>query len=220
MILSLSLEHGRYLRPEYNPESKVSNTSKKSWSTRASAALSLLPLKATIGGSGSRTGEQSTNVERTTNISRIIFTNMRGLTRWIYHLIDRFEQNSGLVLSPATLPFARIMFFGHNANPPPPSAYLNVEISTYWTVIPPPGGILWGGLSSSGNKPRFSNLCKIITLDLPKDLQGSHRYMVNLTVQLDTDSIISTVKNEVQSNLGLGKTIVAETNHSNADTSN
>jgi hypothetical protein len=45
--------------PEYNPELKVSKASKKPWNIVGSAA----PLKATIGGSGSRTEEQSTNVE-------------------------------------------------------------------------------------------------------------------------------------------------------------
>jgi len=59
-----------------------------------------------------------------------MYTNIRGVTQWTYHLVDRCEQGSGLVLSPEQLPFAHITFGGHEATPPPPSAYLNVEIPT------------------------------------------------------------------------------------------
>ncbi len=194
--------------PEYNPEAKVSKGSKLIKNILASATLSILPPKATVGGNGGRTGEQSTNIERIVNASRIMYTNIRGVTHWTYHLVDRFEQDSGLALSPEKLPFAHITFGGHEATPPPPSAYVNVEISTCWTILSPPGGSAWSG---SGNKPKFSNLCKIISLDLPKDLQGSHLYIANLLVQLDTNPIISTVKREVQGHLGTA--IVAETKH-------
>jgi len=202
--------------PEYNPELKVSKGSKKVWNILASGALSLLPPKATITSSGNRTGEQSTNTERTVNVSRIMYTNIRGVTEWTYHLVDRFEQDSGLVLTPERLPFAHITFGGHEATPPPASAYVNVEISTYWTMLSssfPASRSTWprSGPSGSGNKPMFSNLCKIITLDLPKDLHGSRLYIANLLVQLDTSPMAYTVKNVVQDYLGTAK--VAETNH-------
>ncbi len=192
--------------PQYNPEAKFSKGVKKAWNALASGSLSLLPPKATIGTSGGRTGEESTNTEKTVNISRIMYRESNGIILWKFHLVDRFEQESGLALSPEKLPLAHISFGGDEAAPPSPPAHLNVEIFTYWSILSSPRGNAW-----TGSKPRFSNLCKIITLNLSKDLQGSHLYLSNLLVQVDANPIITTAESEVQGYLG--RAIVAETKH-------
>jgi hypothetical protein len=79
-----------------------------------------LSPKATIGGNGSRMGEQSTNVERMVNVSRIIYTSVGGITEWIYDLVDRFEQHFWLVLSPESFPTRTSCLQVPQSTPPPP----------------------------------------------------------------------------------------------------
>lgn len=190
--------------PRYNSEAKVLKGVKKAWNTLASGSLTLLPPKATIGTSGGRTGEESSNTEKTVNLSRIMYREGRGVILWKFHFVDQFEQESGLALAPEKLPLVNISFAGPTpATPPSPPENLNVEIHTYWSILSSPGNA-W-----TGSKPRFSNLCKIITLNLSKDLQGSHLYLSNLLVQVDANPIITTVKSEVEGSLG--RAIVAET---------
>jgi hypothetical protein len=197
--------------PQYNSEAKVSKGVKKAWNTLASGSLSLFPPKATIGTSGGRTGEESTNTEKTVNISRIMYREGNGVILWKFHLVDQSEQESGLALSPEKLPLAHILFGGDETAPPSPPAHLNVEIFTYWSMLSSPRGNAW-----TGSKPRFSNLCKIIVLNLSKDLQGSHLYSSNLLVHVDASPIITTVQSEVQGSLG--RVIVAETLNHTANT--
>ena len=190
--------------PQYNSEAKVSKGVKKAWNNLVSGSLTLLPPKATIGASGGRTGEESINTEKTVNVSRIMYRESSGIILWKFHLVDRFEEESGLALSPEKLPLAHILFGGDEAAPPSPPAHLNVEIFTYWSILSSRGSA-W-----TGSKPRFSNLCKIISLNLSKDLQGSHLYLSNLLVQVDANPIITTVKSEVGYP---GRAVVAEIKH-------
>jgi len=191
--------------PQYNSEAKVSKGVKKVFNALASASLSLMPPKATMGASAGRGGEESDNTEKVVNISRIMFSEGNGVMLWKFHLVDQFEQDSGLTLSPEKLPLAHIVFGGDEAAPPSPPTHLNVEIYTYWSIFSSPRNA-W-----TGSKPRFSNLCKIITFDLSKDLQGSHLYLSNLLVQVDANPIVTTVEREVQGHLG--RALVGETEH-------
>jgi hypothetical protein len=192
--------------PQYKSEAKVSKGAKKAWNALASSSFSLFPPNATIGTSGGRTGEEFTNTENTVDISRILYQAGNGISLWKFHLADQFEQESGLALSPEKLPLAHILFGGDKAAPPSPPTHLDVEISTYWSILSSPRGSAW-----TGSKPRFSNLCKIISFNLSKDLQGSHLHLSNLLVQLDANPIITTVKSEVPGQLG--RAVVAETQH-------
>ena len=133
--------------------------------------------QATIGASASQTGEQSTSTENTVNVSRIIQTDIGPVTSWAFHIADPFEQEAGLTLSPEKLPFACFKF--QRETPAPLPKCLNIEISTYWSFLSPHGGSPW---MRSDGAPSFSNLCKIITLDVPSDLQGSHIYDADFLV--------------------------------------
>jgi hypothetical protein len=132
----------------------------------------------TVSASASRTTEQSTSTEKTLNISRIIQTAIGSRSSWAFHIADPFEQEVGLPLPPEMLPFVHLEFWGETQAPPP--KYLDIEISSYWSVLGPRGRNTWWSLPTSS--PTFSNLCKIITLSLPSDLQGSHFYDADLLV--------------------------------------
>lgn len=140
----------------------------------ASATLSVLR---TIGASGSRTGEQSTATEKTAVISRIIERDIGPNISWSFHIADPFDQHTGLNLSSDKLPRAHFQFFAKNPGPPP--EYLPFEISTYWSVLSPRASSAWLNFE---DMPSFSNICKIITLDLPSHLQGSHQYIAEFLV--------------------------------------
>jgi len=163
--------------PKYNQESKISNVSKKALTSVLSSTFSFVIPQATIGASARQTGEQSTSTEKTVNVSRIIQTDIGSVTSWAFHIADPFEQEAGLTLSPEKLPFACFKFQGKMPAPPPQC--LNIVISTYWSSLSPCGGSPW---MCSDGAPSFSNLCKIITLDVPSDLQGSHIYYADFLV--------------------------------------
>jgi len=140
----------------------------------ASAAFSFPKPQGTIGVSGSRTGEQSIATEKTALVSRIIQRDIGPIVSWSFHIADPFDQDTGLTLSSEKHPHAHFEFRGKTPAPPP--EYLTLEISTYWSLL---SGSAW---LSSKDTPSFSNLCKIITLDLPSHLQGFHKYNAGFLV--------------------------------------
>ena len=199
---------------KYNPESKVSHTSKKAWNVLASASLNFLKPQGTIGASGSRTGEQSTATEKTTRISRIIQRDIRQNISWSFHIADPFDQETGVTLSPEKLPRAHFEFLGKTPAPPPDR--LTLEILTYWSLLSPHRGGVW---LIPEDTPSFSNLCKIITLDLPSNLQGPHKYDADLLVWPKHSNLGATVTSpdadgELEEGVGgLMKVKVIDTDH-------
>jgi hypothetical protein len=170
---------------------------KSTWISTFLGNLSFVKAQGAIGASESRTAEQSTDTKKTLNISRIIQTDIGPVNSWAFHIADPFEQEAGLPLPPEKLPFVHIRFHGETRAPPP--KYLDVEISTYWSLLSPHGGSSWLSLQSTG--PAYSNLCKIITLNLPSDLQGSHIYDADLLVwpkQSDVNPFMCTTEGELQ----------------------
>ena len=180
----------------------------------ASASISLVKPLGTIGASGSRTGEQNIATEKTTSISRIIQRSIRDKISWSFHMADPFDQEIGLVLPPEKLPRAHFDFRGKM--PAPPLDYLTLVISTYWSVLSPNGGSVW---LIPKDTPSFSNLCKIITLDLPQNLQGSHGYDVDLHIwpkHSNLNTTVSSPEGEVEEGVGgLVKAKVVDTDHGN-----
>ena len=196
---------------KYNPESKVSQTSKKAWSAVASASLSIVKPLGTFAASGSRTGEQSTATEKTSLVSRIIQSDIGPNISWSFHIGNSFDQETGFTLSPEKLPRAHFVFQGKTPVPPP--NHLTLEISTYWSVLSPHGGSIWLILEGT---PSFSNLCEIITLDLPPNLQGPHCYDADFVWLKHTNLRTTMTRLEQEAKEGVGglvKAKVEDTDH-------
>jgi hypothetical protein len=169
--------------PKYNPQSKISNTTKKTWNSVISGTLAFVKPSGTIGASAGRSAEQSTSTEQTLNISRVIQSDTGPVNSWVFHVADPFEQEGGLSLPSEKLPTMYIEFYGMSPVPPPPT-HLDVAISTYWSIFShPQGGNAWLSIPKTTG-PAFSNLCEITSLHLPSDLQGSHVYTADLLVWL------------------------------------
>ena len=172
---------------KYTPQSKMSSATKKAWNAAVSGTLAFLKPSGTIGANAGRSTEQATNTEHTLNISSIIYQGIPPVNTWVFHVADPLEQVAGLPLPPERLPSVEIVFLGHSPVPSPPS-HLDVMISTYWTLVTGrsrPGGNTWLNSSLSSlhtTEPAFSNICKIISLHLPSDLQGTYAYTADLRV--------------------------------------
>lgn len=179
-----------------------------------SATLSFAKPQGTIGTSGSRTGEQFTATEKTTLVSRIIQRDIGPNISWSFHILDPYDQVTGLILSSEKLPRAHFEFLAKNPAPPPED--LALEISTYWSLLSPRASNAAAWFSSE-DTPSFSNICKVITLDLPSHLQGSHKYVANHLVWPKHSKLGATVTkldSELEEGVGgLVTTKVVDTNH-------
>jgi hypothetical protein len=103
--------------------SKVTSTSKTGLSGTASStfAATIAPQPTfglTLGANAAQTRETTTGTEKTTNISRIIQTDMHGAIEWGFHFADPYETEGGMLLD--QLPRADFMFIGDNETPAPP----------------------------------------------------------------------------------------------------
>lgn len=127
----------------------------------------------------------STSSQMTINISRI--NNMDGFVAWCYHVSDGFSQVGEKAMAFDKLPQAQFEFIGKTDTPASPPDHTDVEVSTYWSVLPRNGGTensLWNWPSTFWlNKPSYSNVCQIVTLKIPSDLpQGHYDYQARLAV--------------------------------------
>jgi hypothetical protein len=114
--------------------------------------------------------ECSTRPE-TTFISSI---GMDGLGVWCYDVIDGFSQVGEKVMASDKLPQARFDFIGETDTPAPPPDRIDVEVATYWSVLPRNGGSensLWNWpIGFWSNKPSYSNIYQLMALKIPSDV--------------------------------------------------
>lgn len=176
-----------YRTQKYNQESEVSSSSKRGWTSSVTAAIAAI-LPQLFGAGATRTVEQGTSIEKTANISRNTQLDMEGDASWGFYITDPFEQTSGITLPPEKLPRALFEFVGTTDIPAPPSEHLNVEISSYWSLLPHDGGDALG--NSEGTS--FSNICKIVKLQVPSNLRGRWIYRVNLKVCPEENTLYAT----------------------------
>ena len=131
------------LKPCSNHETE---SSKRGWT---SSVMALVPQ---LRASATHTREQGTSNEKT-----------RGL-----YLTDPFDQSGGMTLLAEKLPRVRFEFVGKT-----PPQHLNVEISTYWNLLPRRGGNqpgFWRVLLVSPSTPTFARSSRV-----PSNLRGGRR---------------------------------------------
>lgn len=167
-------------------ESKEVSGTKSGWSWGASvaAAISILTKSVTITGSGNRTGESSFSSERKRYNSRIMQQNMEGVVSWGFPVYDRFLQKGGFIIGDR--PTVHFKFVGTSDIPADPPKHTDVEVLTYWSMIHD------SDTDGSGSNlplllskpPSHSNLCKIVTFNIPSNLPQESHYRNTLDVYL------------------------------------
>jgi hypothetical protein len=115
-------------------------------------------------------------------ISRITVLDMRGVISWGFYIADRFDQGGGRFTPADQLPSACFEFVGDDDTPAPPPKRIDVEVSTYWTILPRGSEYIPANIWHSRNKISYSNICQITSLRVPSNLRGKHNYYSTLQV--------------------------------------
>lgn len=159
---------------KYNQESKASSPTPSTL-----AMIGPIIPQLTVRTGAIRTGGQVTSIEKT--VSRIKQIDISGIAEWTFYITDTF---GGIALSPDKLPHACFKFIGETDIPAPPPTHMDIKISTFWTLSGNPWRNLEGTTSS---KPTYSNICKVVKLEVPSNLRGSQIYDANLKVSRSAD---------------------------------
>jgi len=140
--------------------------------------LGLRP-QGTIKVAKAKTDEDTTSVEKKKFTSRITEHHHDGNIRWGFYVDDLHEQEGGIEFPDDALPTACFEFVGNPKVPPPPPERMDLEIASYWSMIPDSEKQsnwirTFLNLSiSSGNAQAtsYSNICQIVALEtVPSDL--------------------------------------------------
>ncbi len=132
---------------------------------------------------------------------------MRGVISWGFYIADRFNQGVGKFTPADQLPSACFEFVGDDDTPAPPPKSIDVEVSTYWTILPRGSENIPANIWHSRNKISYSNICQITSLRIPSNLRGKHNYRSTLhvypklppkSINVRNSSKASTVTVEVQ----------------------
>jgi len=154
-----------------------------------------------ITGAATKTNEKTTGREKKRYTSRITEQHDDGVVEWGFDVDDLYEQERGIDMSDDILPTVCFEFVGDRKVPPPPPERMDVEISSYWSMIPRSGTesnwiqTFLNVPRSSGNAEAtsYSNICQIVALEIaPADLQPRSDYRATMHVSPgvpDTDYI-------------------------------
>jgi hypothetical protein len=159
-----------------------------------SAGLTLGPHpQATITGTATKTNEKTVGFEKKRYNSTITEHRSNGNVRWGFSIDDVNLQKWGIDMREDVLPTVRFEFIGDNDEPAPPPKYMDIVITSYWSMIlPSKPKITWihkllhfFSRRSTGNTQTtsYSNLFQIIALkaDLSNFPKPSHyRAMVKV----------------------------------------
>jgi len=131
------------------------------------------------------------NIERVMNFDQITQIDM---VSWGFYITDCREQEIGRATFVDQLPSARFEFVGDDDTPAPPPKLIDVEVSTYFSLLPRSGSKnIMDNIMESPNQLSYSNFCQITALRIPSNLRGSHNYRAQLLVYPRPNKTVSTI---------------------------
>jgi len=179
--------------PEAEREEKQTTSTKTGVTCGMEGALTLgAHPQGTIKVAKTKTDEGTTGFEKKRYTSRITEQHLDGRIWWGFYVDDLHEQESGIEFPYDALPTVCFEFVGDIKVPPPPPRRMDLEIASYWSIIPKSKEESnwirkFLNLSmSSGNAQAtsYSNLCQIVALDtVPSDLPPRSDYKATMHVR-------------------------------------
>ena len=140
-----------------------------------SAGLTLGPHpQAEITGTTTKTKEETVGVEKKRYTSTITEHRSNGNVRWGFNIDDVNLQKWGIDMQKDVLPTVRFEFIGDDDKPAPPPKYMDIAVTSYWSMILPSEPkrtfihklLRFFNLRSTGNSQTtfYSNIFQIIAL--------------------------------------------------------
>jgi len=179
--------------PEAEREEKQTTSTKKGMTRHMEGGLTLGPRpQGTIKVAKTKTDEETMGFEKKRYTSRITEQHLDGRIWWGFYVDDLHEQESGIDFPDDALPTVCFEFVGDLKVPPPPPQRMDLEIASYWSIIPKSKEESnwirkFLNLSmSSGNAQAtsYSNLCQIVVLEtVPSELPPRSDYKATMHVR-------------------------------------
>ncbi|KDR68155.1 hypothetical protein GALMADRAFT_43716, partial [Galerina marginata CBS 339.88] len=161
--------------PASEREEKQSSTTKKGKNRGMAVGLNIGPNpQLAMAGSATKTTERTIGLEKKRYTSRITEQHDDGVVEWGFSVDDLHEQERGIDMSDDILPSVCFEFVGDPKTPPPPPERMNIEITSYWSMIPT-SGTENNWIHTFLNIPRtssdtqaisYSNICQIVALEM------------------------------------------------------
>jgi hypothetical protein len=194
------------IRPKRTPaserEEQQSSVTKTGQTHGMTVGLAIGPHPhGAITGAATKTNEKTASCEKKRYTSRITEQHDDGVVEWGFNVDDLHEQERGIDMSDDVLPTVCFEFVGDPKVPPPPPERMDIEVASYWSMIPRNGTesnwihTFLNVPRSSGNAQAtsYSNLCQIVALEtVPFDLEPRSDYRATMHVSPgvpDTDYI-------------------------------
>lgn len=127
----------------------------------------------------SRSKELSLAAELVDFKDRVFLEERPGSRAWTYHVDDEAARERGIELSASYLPMVELEYSPDNEQTS--SSQLTVEVSSFWSLVPPQSGSNQFLDTARLALPGFSNLCQDIWLDLAA-AKGDDRHSGTLNV--------------------------------------
>lgn len=146
----------------------------------------------TIKGIKTKMDEKIAASEADLNTSRITEQDLNGSIWWGFDIDDPHEQEGGIEFPDHDLPSVCFEFVGHPKDPPPPPKLMDLEIASYWSIIPESKEesnwihtfLNLSVASGNSRATSYSNLCQKIVLQIvPSDLPPRSDYKATMHVR-------------------------------------
>ncbi|KAF8816300.1 hypothetical protein BYT27DRAFT_7077478 [Phlegmacium glaucopus] len=143
-----------------------------------SASVGIKP-QATLMASANRTSEVGSTFERKRYMSRITQQTILGVVWWGSNIDDPYEQEGGIKWGTK---FSRLQTSSfwvtqmYQLLPPP---RMELEVASYWSIMTNRSHTtswIWRPLSTSSRTPSYSNICQIVALGVPTNLEKRSDY--------------------------------------------
>jgi hypothetical protein len=151
-----------------------------------SHALPLPNFNISATGNFARADEEGTSFGTTQLNYRITQQSTRGVAWWGFNVDDANRREGGTILEGPELPTATFHFrTGDNTHTPVPvPERIDVEVASYWSIIPSPTVTSNSGwlskilpLANDSPVPGYSHLCLMTALNIPSDLKQNCDYL-------------------------------------------